>query len=109
MKLVKKLALLPLSVGLLLLSDSVFAIDQSTKIRLMEDAMIESAATPGQKAMVAAYMKSVAQEKLEIAKNLRERADRPKAGKIAYRNAERRELILKAEAMEAEAKRYSNF
>lgn len=108
MKSTKQLVTLTLGLALTL-GGSLGAVDQSTKMKLMEEAMIETATTPAQKALVSSYMQSVAQEKIEIAKNLRERADRPKAGKVTYKNAERRELIQKAEALEAEAKRYSNF
>lgn len=98
-----------LLIASLLAATSLQAIDQTTKMKLMEEAMIESATTPAQKAMVASYMKNVADEKLQIAKNLRERAERPRAGKVAYKNSERKELLQRAAALEAEAKRYNNY
>ncbi|WCL48940.1 LIC_10421 family protein [Leptospira sp. GIMC2001] len=87
----------------------LFALDQSTKLRLMEEALIESAITPEQKSAVAAYMNKIAEEKLALAQKLRERANSPRAGKVAYKNAERKELIRKAERLESEAKRYKDF
>jgi hypothetical protein len=105
----KKLAITLTGAALAFGTTQLGAIDQSTKIRLMEEAIVESAATPGQKSAVAAYMQTVAKEKLELAQNLRERANSPRAGKVAYRNAEKRDLIKKAERLEKEAEQYKKF
>ncbi|WCL49184.1 LIC_10421 family protein [Leptospira sp. GIMC2001] len=88
---------------------SLSAIDQSTKLKMMEEAIVESAATPAQKSVVSNYMNNVAKEKLELAQSLRDRANSPKAGKVAYKNAEKRDLLKKAARLEAEAKNYQNF
>lgn len=98
-----------IAVALSSVTTSLLAVDNSTRVRLLENAMIESAANPAQKALVSSYMKSIAQEKLELAKSLRERAERPKAGKVVYKNSERKELLERAAALEEEAKRYQNF
>lgn len=90
-------------------ASSLSAIDQSTKIQLLEEALIETATTPAQMNAVSAYMKNVAQEKLELAKEYRDRANGPKAGKVAYKNAEKKDLLKKAARLESEAKSYQKY
>ncbi|PJE00733.1 MAG: hypothetical protein CK427_12995 [Leptospira sp.] len=90
-------------------ASSLSAIDQSTKIQLLEEALIETATTPAQMNAVSAYMKNVAQEKLELAKEYRERANGPRAGKVAYKNAEKKDLLKKAARLESEAKSYQKY
>ncbi|NCN11071.1 MAG: hypothetical protein GW938_14630 [Leptospira sp.] len=108
MKTLTKSIILALT-ALTISASSISAIDQSTKLQLLEEALVESATTPAQQNVVSAYMKNVAQEKLELAKEYRERANAPKAGKVAYKNAERKDLLKKAARLENEAKRYQNY
>jgi len=90
-------------------ASSLSAIDQSTKIQLLEEALIETASTPAQMNAISAYMKNVAQEKLELAKEYRERANGPRAGKVVYQNAEKKDLLKKAARLESEAKSYQKY
>lgn len=102
----KSIAITSLAIAI---SATGISANENTKLRLLEEAIVESAATPAQKSIVSAYMKNVANEKLALAKTYRERANGPKAGKVVYQNAQKKEYLKRATRLEEEAKRYENF
>ncbi len=97
------------SLAIAISATGISANEESTKLRLLEEAIVESATTPAQKSVVSAYMKNVAQEKLALAKSYRERANGPRGGKVVYQNSEKKDLLKRASRLEDEAKRYEKF
>jgi hypothetical protein len=98
-----KLIITLLSFSLL---SGLYAVDNNEQLRLIEEAMIESATTPVQKTVVSRYMAKIATEKLQMAQKLRDGAKLARGGKLIYQNAEQKDLLKRAEILEKESEAY---
>jgi hypothetical protein len=104
MKVTKTIAIGFLGLGLA--TANLHALDTNERFELLENAMVEQASSPAQKSAVSEYLASVAKEKMELAQALRERAAVSHGGKVISQNNEKKELLRRAAALEAEASNY---
>ncbi|MDF3819836.1 hypothetical protein P3G55_08005 [Leptospira sp. 96542] len=104
MKTTKMIATGILALGLA--TANLQALDTNERLELLEAAMIEQATTPAQKSAVSEYLANISKEKMELAQALRERAGATRGGKIVSQNNEKKALLQRAAALEAEAKKY---
>jgi hypothetical protein len=98
-----KLIITLLSFSLL---SGLYAVDNNDQLRLIEEAMIESATTPAQKTVVSRYMAKIANDKLQMAQKLREGAKLARGGKMLYQTSGQNDLLKRAQILEKEAGAY---
>ena len=87
---------------------SISATSSETESRLLEQALVEGAVTPGQKTAVAKYFSNIALAKKQEAERYREMAKVATGGKFRAQAIKSRDMLQKADLLDQQAEYYQN-